>query len=158
VVAPAVTGGRSELPYIQAGYCGGGVLGALGAGGIGIFIFDIAIIAFACCQPYQARLRRKNARIAHQTDPAINPTIPKIAPPTRPITLAICRLRNSPNGNQSKPRTICPPSSGKTGSRLKMRSPVLIKFRWLRKTAISLPGSDARTEVDANASTGSKIT
>src|SRR5205085_7608143 len=72
--------------------------GAVGEGEIGIPIFDATIIALACCQPYQARLKRKNANTAHHADPAINPTIPRMAPPTRPMTLEICRLRISPNG------------------------------------------------------------
>src|SRR4029078_6083661 len=87
-------------------YRGIGSSGAVGEVGTGIPIFDAAIIALDCCEPYQARLKRKNANTAHHTDPAINPIIPRIAPPMRPIALEIGKLRISPNGNQSKPRTI----------------------------------------------------
>src|SRR5882762_5689926 len=132
-IAGSIDHGREDWKHDA--YRGTGFSGAVGEGEIGIPILEAATIALACSQPYQARLKTKKPSTTHHqpadepASPTINPTIPINAPPSRPITLAIWRLRISPNGNQSKPRTICPPSSGKTGRRLKPRRRALMKFK-----------------------------
>ena len=68
----------------------------------------------ACCQPATGLAEEEEGhdrRSSIETDRERH-TVASAAPPTKPMNVAICRLRIRPSGNQRSARRICPPSSG----------------------------------------------